>query len=204
MLHKKIFSRPGDVNMHLFTLPHSLQGSIHPCHHAQSQSCLLAELSPHVLTQWVSWNDYRAESVPRLANTILHSGRKPVLHLSSQAWWASGHKKIKFHNMQQKKSSRETKRREKKQNVLETRPAPVCRLFCIFHSSRTSVGMVESFFSPTTHAVTSTQTCWRCSWACVRARGHWLRAALNEEWMRSNAAHQDHLLKHVWTSLALD
>lgn len=46
------------------------------------------------------------------------------------------------------KNQAERWKRSKKQNVLETRPAPVCRLFWIFPSSRTSVGMLKIFFPP--------------------------------------------------------
>lgn len=139
-------------------------------------------------------------SLPRLARTILHPGRKPVLHLSSWAWWASGHRRKIPQHAKKKIHQKDSK----KENVLETRPTPVCGLFCIFHSLRTSAGMLKSSLSPTAHAITSTQTCSRCSWVCAGARGHSLSAALTEERMRGNATNQEHLLKHVWSSLALD
>lgn len=102
-----------------------------------------------------------------------------------------------------KKSSREMERKQKPKHVGdETRPhmPSFLHISLLENVSRHS----WELFSPTAHAITSTQTCSRCSWACVGVGGHWLRAALKEEWMHSNAVLQDHLLKHVWISLALD
>lgn len=139
------------------------------------------------------------------------ASRQEACSPSLPAWWASGHKKRqkkkpqKFHNMQKKKKKRKSSgemKRKQKNETDETRPrmSPSLHITLLENISR----HCREVFSPTAHAITSTQTCSRCSRACVGAGGHWLRAALKEELMHSNAAYQDQLPKHVWTSLALD
>lgn len=129
-----------------------------------------------------------------------------LFSISPSAWWASGHKKkcnSTTCKKKKKKSSREMERKQKPKHVGdETRPhmPSFLHISLLENVSRHS----WELFSPTAHAITSTQTCSRCYWACVGVGGHWLRAALKEEWMHSNAVLQDNLLKHVWISLALD
>lgn len=113
--------------------------------------------------------------------------------LSLMSLWPQKKPSLKFHNMQRKKKVQPSdgKKRKKINHVRdETRP----RMSSFLHIpllENVSMHCWEAF-SPTAHAIASTQTCSRCFWVCVGVRGHWLRAALKEELMRSNAAYQDH------------